>query len=587
MTVAKGMRVTNVPAQLGAAFFLQPPGWTRLEPQSVSGDPSPGLQARLHDPLWLLARQWQFGEFAAEDAGSPVAVHVDSNTTLVSGWLPGDPAAAAPTRTLPGGDLLEPSIEREPTEARGPGLRDRAEAGAELLGQLGDAGEDVGPGSALLAAVLARCPLRLPWIDPNDRTVAGLVAVLRNRVPDGELVAVSAAAGLAASPPIPPPWLAGAANPVAALAALVDWFGWYRGQVAPAPDPTADCWIDERLEYRFGLITGGQTLRAPAFGGGRVDWHDLDIDAGAGVPGGPGGDPQSRQQSMLATPLRFAGMPADRYWQFEDGQVNLGALEVQPHDLARLLLVEFATVYGNDWLVVPVDVPLGSYTQINKVTYSTTFGEELTVNAPDDTDRSGTFRLFELSLAGTSDTQPGLFIPPSVTGVLEGPAVEEVLFLRDEMANSAWAVERSVQGPSGDPRNRTDEGYPPPFRPGTDPNAELDYLLQTAVPARWIPLLPFSTGYATVALAKGIMQQGSALIEPLGVLLHPGEPMMIRDEEIGREGVRVRRVPTLARRVDGSYARWLTRRVTVGRGEGSSSLAFDLTISRSPDGVAH
>jgi hypothetical protein len=90
-------------------------------------------------------------------------------------------------------------------------------------------------------------------------------------------------------------------------------------------------------------------------------------------------------------------MPADRYWQFEDGQVNLGALQVQPHDLARLLLVEFATVYGNDWLVVPVDVPLGSYSELPSVTYTTTFGEELTVAPADDRNRSGRFRLFETS----------------------------------------------------------------------------------------------------------------------------------------------------------------------------------------------
>ena len=30
-----------------------------------------GLQARLYDPLWLLARQWQIGEFQGEDNGSP------------------------------------------------------------------------------------------------------------------------------------------------------------------------------------------------------------------------------------------------------------------------------------------------------------------------------------------------------------------------------------------------------------------------------------------------------------------------------------------------------------------------------------
>ena len=27
------------------------------------------LQARIYDPLWLLPRQWQFGEFEGEDNG--------------------------------------------------------------------------------------------------------------------------------------------------------------------------------------------------------------------------------------------------------------------------------------------------------------------------------------------------------------------------------------------------------------------------------------------------------------------------------------------------------------------------------------
>ena len=53
--LAEGVRVTLVPAELTAAFLIEPPGWTRLEPQSVSGDPTPGMEARIHDPLWLLA----------------------------------------------------------------------------------------------------------------------------------------------------------------------------------------------------------------------------------------------------------------------------------------------------------------------------------------------------------------------------------------------------------------------------------------------------------------------------------------------------------------------------------------------------
>ena len=46
--------------------------WFRLEPQPSAGDVDGGIAARVYDPLWLLARQWQVGEFQAEDGGTPV-----------------------------------------------------------------------------------------------------------------------------------------------------------------------------------------------------------------------------------------------------------------------------------------------------------------------------------------------------------------------------------------------------------------------------------------------------------------------------------------------------------------------------------
>ena len=46
--------------------------WMRLEPRSRNAEMSASLQARVYDPLWLLARQWQLGEFQGEDNGSPV-----------------------------------------------------------------------------------------------------------------------------------------------------------------------------------------------------------------------------------------------------------------------------------------------------------------------------------------------------------------------------------------------------------------------------------------------------------------------------------------------------------------------------------
>ena len=39
-----------------------------------------------------------------------------------------------------------------------------------------------------------------------------------------------------------------------------------------------------------------------------------------------------------------------------------------------MLLAEFALVYGNDWFVAPIDLPVGSVTRLVTVTVRDTFG---------------------------------------------------------------------------------------------------------------------------------------------------------------------------------------------------------------------
>src|SRR5438270_13752458 len=96
-----------------AAVALTPPAWTRLEPQSVTGDPTPGLEARVHDPLWLLCRQWQLGELEGDDAGSPLGVELAAQTSLLTRWQAGswDADVPLPPRDLAPGQLLQPVVE--------------------------------------------------------------------------------------------------------------------------------------------------------------------------------------------------------------------------------------------------------------------------------------------------------------------------------------------------------------------------------------------------------------------------------------------------------------------------------------------
>jgi hypothetical protein len=160
-----------------------------------------------------------------------------------------------------------------------------------------------------------------------------------------------------------------------------------------------------------------------------------------------------------------------------------------------------------------------------------------------------------------------------------------VLFARDEMANMAWGVERRVQGPSGTPRERSDEPGPDPLEHRERPPAELDYLLQTEVPARWIPFVPSRRADWEIELRKGaLLDRSEEPIHPRGVVLRPHVEMLVADEEIPREGVRVERVPVMCRDADGNPVRWITRRVRIGRGEAASALAYDSAIPREKRG---
>ena len=73
--------------------------WTRLEPETrPSGQGydtairdrllSVGAQARVHDPLWLLGRQWQLGEFQGEDAGSPIQAEIRIASSPLTAYSP-------------------------------------------------------------------------------------------------------------------------------------------------------------------------------------------------------------------------------------------------------------------------------------------------------------------------------------------------------------------------------------------------------------------------------------------------------------------------------------------------------------------
>src|SRR4051812_18727124 len=69
--------------------------WSRLEARPATSDLTPGLQAQLGDPFWLLARQWQFGELHGEDAGSPIEARLEATAAPVTRYGAGPASAGA------------------------------------------------------------------------------------------------------------------------------------------------------------------------------------------------------------------------------------------------------------------------------------------------------------------------------------------------------------------------------------------------------------------------------------------------------------------------------------------------------------
>src|SRR5262245_47732381 len=86
--------------------------WSRLEGQPRAANFDRALRAEVRDPLWMLTRQWQMGEFQGDDAGSPITAKAHVETTRLHKYQPGGAAGAVESfdESLP----LESQVERLP-----------------------------------------------------------------------------------------------------------------------------------------------------------------------------------------------------------------------------------------------------------------------------------------------------------------------------------------------------------------------------------------------------------------------------------------------------------------------------------------
>lgn len=265
------------------------------------------VRAEVHDPLWLLGRQWQLGEHRGSDAASPALVHFKVTETPVAGRS--NAPEENPQVTPP-----EAIIESEPEQWWTVGRRVRV-------------------GRALRNAVPAE-----RRNDPALR-LAGVGApydVLNGHVLDGlALYRARASLGLADAK--------------------------FKAQGVPVAEP-ADDWNPAELAYSATFAAGPTTLHVPRHDGGDVDWYS----AAATGPSPPAGSPPTARTSY-PTRVAYDGAPQPRWWQVEDVRYDPGAVAPHRTRLASVLLVHLTASHGDDWFTAPLLSETGTLLAVNDV----------------------------------------------------------------------------------------------------------------------------------------------------------------------------------------------------------------------------
>jgi hypothetical protein len=204
-------------------------------------------------------------------------------------------------------------------------------------------------------------------------------------------------------------------------------------------------WDSMRLCYDFSLKAGTclatSKLKAAGYRGDHLDWHQFILTTSwfAG---------RKKETEAFPQTVRFRGLPASRWWEFEDEETNLADLTPSGQNILTLLLLEFGLVYSNDWFVIPLRQEVGSIRRVTKLHVVDSFGKETEIkpNKSSLSARNG-FRMFQLErdkwLGWTKQTSSEfLLFPNALAKHARSSAVEEVVLRRDDVSNLVWAIEK-------------------------------------------------------------------------------------------------------------------------------------------------
>lgn len=600
--------------------------WNRLEGRTRAEDFDRALKAEVRDALWMISRQWQFGEFIGDDAGSPVLAKVHMATSMLTKYQPGVAETIALEKDVP----LEVKVEHQ----RIPFKQGELDIALDLRLLMGRQWlKWIAPIDANIVTDLKSEYIKDygfqapdPTTDADARICAHIkvwqqYAAVAGRCMDGYKLYqyLKAKATNKASDSIEETIPNDSKDAIDNLGdKFIAWFEKLFYQPLEQDNPS---WQPSYLEHQFACSApkgaGEKVLAADEYYHGHLDWCNLDIDKDraslADPPEGGSDEPVegSITHTFIPTSVIFGGMPNLRWWTFEDRQTDLSFVKPDTPDLNKLLLLDFVLVYANDWFLVPFTLPVGSLADIRGLMVTNVFGENTWVQAAgsgsdEDWQR---WNMYSLNVRGSEDVPAdlSLVVLPAARKVLEGRPLEEIFMLRDEIANMVWGVESQIPLATGKSKPGREAGYElknwlqqllngsnPPVT-GVDYKANIRYQIVNSVPEQWIPFLPVhideDDNHREIQLQRAAMPRIlendpniPKKIEPRTSLLREGldqeikQAYFVNEEEVPAIGIRVYKSFQRTRGYDGKVYNWLGIRKLVGKAGQSSGLAFDQII---------
>ena len=508
-------------------FTLQ---WMRrLEPLPPHGDLQRGFATEVADPLWMLARQWQLGELAGEDAGAPVAVRMTVAHT------PLGPVEGMDPTQVP----LEAIVEGTAADWWTPGRRIRV-------------GRSVS--DTLDKRQRRSCRFTEPLPPPYDDAFRGRVD------------------GLAA-------WRKGLVPPTHPL-------------LASMPEELTDSWDPHRLGHDLDLTAGSSTLSVSHHTGGDVDWYSVDGDRPLDtVPDRPSsevvpirlqypGAPLPRVFQIEDHAVDVGGYPPDR-----SHLATALLIELVSGHSSDWFLAPVPAPYGSS------PAPgVGAVVTLSEVWVRSSFDEEHEVfvpsatTAPTDPDLPhGPWSLFRT--AGLDDSSL-LVLPASQP--LTGPVLDDIAFGVDEDANLMWAVELRVDGVDREVGVDNAQALAETARTGT---RTFEWRPSTTLPRAWFPYRTVpASGPAREVFEQGRVadldhDEPSVVAGPVSSLIRgsDGEEHWLETTAVPYQGLRLERRYRMARGTDGRPVLWRQRRTAPLLAGPTSHLRHDV-LSERPQG---